>query len=79
MDNIIGGGGDGKNGNAVDIAYGSLFWIFIASFIVIFLMGYLRKILIGGTSMPWVYKVLISITIGFVIPILILWFTSLAG
>ncbi|MCL5029034.1 MAG: hypothetical protein M1480_08450 [Bacteroidetes bacterium] len=73
------GGDDGKNGNALDVAWGSLFWIFIAASIVVYLMDYLRKILTGETSQHWVVKLLISISIAIVVPFLILWFTSLAG
>jgi hypothetical protein len=73
------GGEDGKNGNALDVAWGSLFWIFLAASIVLYLMEYLRKILIGETSQHWAYKVLIAIAIALVIPFLLLWFTSLAG
>ncbi|MDP1881067.1 MAG: hypothetical protein Q8K60_09040 [Parachlamydiaceae bacterium] len=73
------GGDDGKNGNALDVAWGSLFWIFIAASVVVYLMDYLRKILTGETSQHWVVKLLISISIAIVVPFLILWFTSLAG
>ena len=73
------GGEDGNNGNALDVAWGSLFWIFIAAYIVIQLMNYLRKILVGETSQHWAVKFLIAVTIGFVIPFVVFWFTSLAG
>jgi hypothetical protein len=73
------GGEDGNNGNALDVAWGSLFWIFIAAYIVIQLMNYLRKILVGETSQHWALKLLITVTIAFVIPFVVFWFTSLAG
>lgn len=73
------GGDDGDKGNALDVAWGSLFWIVIVAAITIFLMSYLQKILSGATSQHWSVKILIAIAIGFGIPFLILWFTSLAG
>jgi hypothetical protein len=73
------GGEDGKNGNALDVAWGNIIFISIAALVVLYLMEYLRKILIGETSYHWSLKILISIVIAFVIPFLLLWFTSLAG
>lgn len=73
------GGDDGDKGNAIDIAWSSLFWIVIIASIIIFLMDYLRKVLIGETSQHWIIKILIAIGIGFGIPFLLLWYTSFAG
>jgi hypothetical protein len=73
------GGSDGGKGNALDVAWGSLFFIFIVVMIVIYLMDYLRKVLSGETDQHWGIKLLISLGIGIVIPFLILFFTSLAG
>jgi hypothetical protein len=73
------GGRDGDKGNALDVAWGSLFFIVIVASIVVYLMDYLRKVLIGETSQHWVVKTLIALGIGIVIPFLILWFTTLAG
>lgn len=73
------GANDGKNGNALDVAWVSLLFIFLVAMAVLYLMEYLRKILAGETSHRWVIKTLISIGIAFVIPFLIYWFTSLAG
>lgn len=73
------GGDDGDKGNAIDVAWGSLTFIIIVAIIVIYLMIYLRKILAGETSQHWAVKILISIGIAFVIPFLIVYFTSLAG
>lgn len=70
---------DGEKGNAIDLAWGSLFFIFLAVMVIVYLMDYLRKILAGETSQNWAVKTLISIGISFIIPFLILWFTSLAG
>jgi DMSO/TMAO reductase YedYZ heme-binding membrane subunit len=47
--------------------------------VVLYLMEYLRKILAGETSLHIVVKILISIGIAFLIPLLLLYFTSLAG
>ena len=73
------GADDGDKGNAIDIAWSSLFWIVIIASIIIFLMDYLRKILIGETSQHWILNILIAIAIGFGIPFLLLWYTSFAG
>lgn len=73
------GGSDGDKGNALEVAWGSLFFILIVAMIVIYLMDYLRKILIGETYQHWAVKILISLGIGFVIPFLLLMYTSLAG
>ncbi len=73
------GGSDGKKGNAFDVAWGSLIFIFIVSIIVIFLMDFLLKVLAGEIHQHWGIKLLISLVIGIVIPLLILFFTSLAG
>lgn len=73
------GGSDGDKGNALDVAWGSLFFIFIVAMIVLYLMDYLRKVLSGETDQHWAVKLLISLGIGIVIPFLILYFTSLAG
>jgi hypothetical protein len=73
------GGSEGGKGNALDVAWGSLFFIFIVAMIVIYLMDYLRKVLAGETDQHWCIKLLISLGIGIVIPFLILFFTSLAG
>ncbi len=75
---IFGGSVRGK-GNALDVAWDSLFFIFIVAMIVIYLMDYLRKVLSGETDQHWGIKLLISIGIGIVIPFLLLFFTSLAG
>ena len=72
------GGDDGKNGNALDVAWGSLIFIFLIAMGILYLMEYLRKILAGETSHHWLAKTLISIGIAFIIPFLIYWFTSLA-
>lgn len=66
-------------GNALEIAWGSLFSIFIVAMIVLFSMDYLRKVLSGETDQHWAVKLLISLGIGIVIPFVILYFTSLAG
>ncbi len=73
------GGEDGDKGNALDVAWGSLTFIIIASMIILYLMEYLRTVVAGETSQHWAVKILIAIGIGFGIPFLILWFTSLAG
>lgn len=73
------GGSDGDKGNALDVAWGGLFFIVLIASLVIYLMDYLRKVLIGETDQHWAVKTLIAIGIGLVVPFLILWFTSLAG
>lgn len=73
------GGSDGDNGNALDVAWVSLIFIFIVAMIVLYLMDYLRKVLSGETDQHWAIKLLISLGIGIVIPFVILYFTSLAG
>jgi hypothetical protein len=73
------GSDDGNKGNAIEVAWGSLFWIIIIASIIIYLMDYLRKVLIGETSQHWIFKVLIAIGIGLGIPFLLLWYTSFAG
>jgi hypothetical protein len=73
------GGEDGDKGNALDVAWGSLGLIVVIAVIIIFLMTYLQEVLIGKTKQHWVLKILIAIGIAFVIPFLLLWFTSFAG
>jgi hypothetical protein len=73
------GGSDGGKGNALDVARGSWFFIFIVAIIVFYLMDYLRKVLSGETAQHWSIKLLISLGIGIVFPVLIFFFTSLAG
>ncbi len=73
------GAGEGDKGNALDVAWGGLFFILLVATIVLYLMDYLRKVLAGETSQHWAVKILIAIGIGLVIPFLIMWFTSLAG
>lgn len=73
------GGSDGDKGNALDVAWGGLTFVIIVSMIILFLMDYLRKVAAGETSQHWAVKILIAIGIAFVIPFLILYFTSLAG
>ena len=73
------GGEDGDKGNAIDVAWGSLFWIVMISAVILFLMAYLQDILRCKTKQHWILKSLIAIGIAFVIPFLLLWFTSLAG
>ena len=70
---------DGDKGNALDVAWGRLLFVIIAASIVSYLIGYLYEILIGETSQHWTVKILIAIGIGFVLPFLIVYFTSLAG
>jgi hypothetical protein len=70
---------DGEKGNALDVAWGSLFWIILIAGVIIFLMAYMQEILIGKTKQHWAVKFLIVIGIAFVIPFLLLWFTSFAG
>jgi len=70
---------DGDNGNALDVAWGSLLFIFFMAVIIFYLMDYLRKVLSGETRQHWIIKLLISIVIGFAIPFLMIYFTSLAG
>jgi hypothetical protein len=73
------GGDDGEKGNAINVAWYSFIVIAIAASIVMFLMFYLREILIGKTSHNWAIKAIIILGISFVIPFLILRFTGLAG
>lgn len=70
---------DGENGNALDVAWGSLLFIFFMVIIIFYLMDYLRKILSGEIRQHWGIKLLISIVIGFAIPFLMIYFTSFAG
>jgi hypothetical protein len=71
------GGSDGKKGNAIDVAWGGLFVIVLIATLVIYLMDFLRKVLIGEADLNWAVKTLIAIGIGLVIPFLIIWFTNL--
>lgn len=73
------GGTDDKGENAMDVAWGKLFWIVIGAVIVFYLLGYLRQILIGETNHHWVVKVLIILGISLALPILIAMFTPMAG
>lgn len=73
------GGSDGDKGNALDVAWGGLTFVIIVSMIIIFLMDYLRKVVVGETSQHWAIKILIAIGIAFGVPFLILYYTSLAG
>jgi hypothetical protein len=75
---IFGDDNSGK-GNPLDLAWGSLFWIALIAAAIIFLMDYLRKILIGNVSYNKFLQILIVIGIGFGIPFLLYWFTSFAG
>ncbi len=70
---------DGEKGNALDVAWGSLFFIFFMVIIIFYLMDYLRKTLSGEINQHWSIKLVISIVVGIVIPFLIIYFTSLAG
>lgn len=65
--------------NAIDLAWGKLFWIVIGAVIVFYLLGYLRQILIGETNHHWAVKILIALGISIVLPILIVMFTPMAG
>jgi len=76
---IFGITSSGDKGNALDVAWGKLVFIVIVASLAIYLMDYLRKVLIGKTYQHWAVKVLIVIGIGFAIPFLVFWFTSLAG
>ncbi len=73
------GGTDDKGENAIDVAWGKLFFIFIAVVIIFYILDYLRKILIGETNQHWVVKLLLVIGISIVLPFLILYFTPIAG
>lgn len=75
----IPGDDDGNKGNTIDDAWSSLIAILIIASLIIFLMDYLRKVLIGETSHHWILKTLIAIGIAFGIPFLLIWYTSLAG
>jgi hypothetical protein len=63
--------------NALDIAWGNLFYIFLGVFVILYLMDYLRKVLSGETDQHWVIKLLISIVIGIVIPFFFSFSTTL--
>lgn len=73
------GSSDGQKGNAIDVAWNSLIFIFFVSIIVVYLMNYLKQVLSSETDHSWFAKLLISIGIGFVLPFLIYFYTSLAG
>jgi hypothetical protein len=69
---------DGEKGNALDVAWGGFVLSTLVSAIVIFLMFFLRDVLIDKTQYRhWLKKTLISIIIGVIIPLLILWFPNL--
>jgi hypothetical protein len=69
---------DGEKGNALDIAWGGFILSTLVTAIVIFLMIFLRYVLIDKTQYNhWLKKTMTSIIIGLIIPLLILWFTNL--
>jgi hypothetical protein len=73
------GGTDDKGENAIDVAWGKLFFIFISAIIIFYLLDYLRKILIGETNQHWAVKLLIILGVSIILPFLILYFTPIAG
>ena len=73
------GTSDEKGGNAMEIAWGKLMAIMIITLIIYYLLDYLRKILIGETNQHWAVKLLIVFGISIVLPLIILWFSPLAG
>lgn len=70
---------DGDKGNAIDIAWGSIVFSVFISIVLVFLMIFLREVLIDKTQYKhWFKKTIISIIISIVIPFLIVWYTNLA-
>ena len=68
-----------SKGNAFDMAWGNLIIIAISFMLIFHMLKYLRKVVLGETSQHWALKILIIIGIGFVIPFLIIMYTTLAG
>ena len=70
---------DGNKGNAIDVAWGEIVAYFFISILVIRIMYYLRKILIGETAQHWAVKTLIVLAIGIVLPVLFLMYINYRG
>jgi hypothetical protein len=69
----------GSKGNSIDVAWGKLFFIYIACAIILSLLSYLRSVLANEREMRWWKKLLLSLGIGFVLPFLLFTFTVLGG
>jgi len=65
--------------NSIDIAWGKLIVIYFSALIIYYLIAYLRVVLAGEKKMHIAFKILVSLGIGVIIPLLLLWFTALGG
>jgi hypothetical protein len=73
------GGTTGENNNSQEIAWGKITILVIIAFAVTYLMALLISILSVTSNQNWIIKLLISLVIGFIIPFLVVYHTSLAG
>ena len=71
----ISGSGTAIKGSTSAFSWGNLFWATVITGISIFLLAYLQNILSGKIKKDLSITILMAIAIGFVIPLILFFFT----